>query len=77
MEAYGFSANRKSKKLGFHYYKDAGHFDDPSLDYWLPKLQAAGTSWLVIYAPESGEIPEKDCISALSSSVPSSIASMA
>lgn len=58
MEAYGFSANRKSKKLGFHYYKDAGHFDDPSLDYWLPKLQAAGTSWLVIYAPESGEIPE-------------------
>ena len=58
MEAYGFSANRKSKKLGFHYYKDAGHFDDPSLDYWLPKLQAAGTSWLVVYAPESGEIPE-------------------
>ena len=58
MEAYGFSANRKSKKLGFHYYKDAGHFDDPSLDYWLPKLQAAGTSWLVIYAPENGEIPE-------------------
>ena len=58
MEAYGFSANRKSKKLGFHYYKDSGHFDDPSLDYWLPKLQAAGTSWLVIYAPENGEIPE-------------------
>ena len=58
MEAYGFSANRKSKKLGFHYYKDAGHFDDPSLDYWLPKLQAAGTSWLVVYAPENGEIPE-------------------
>ncbi len=58
MEAYGFSANRKSKKLGFHYYKDSGHFDDPSLDYWLPKLQAAGTSWLVIYAPETGEIPE-------------------
>ncbi|MBQ4514778.1 MAG: hypothetical protein II969_17425 [Anaerolineaceae bacterium] len=58
MEAYGFSANRKSKKLGFHYYKDAGHFDDPSLDYWLPKLQAAGTSWLVIYAPDNGEIPE-------------------
>lgn len=58
MEAYGFSAHRKSKKLGFHYYKDAGHFDDPSLDYWLPKLQAAGTSWLVIYAPENGEIPE-------------------
>ena len=58
MEAYGFSANRKSKKLGFHYYKDAGHFDDPSLDYWLPKLQAAGTSWLVIYAPDNSEIPE-------------------
>ncbi len=58
MEAYGFSANRKSKKLGFHYYKDSGHFDDASLDYWLPKLQAAGTSWLVIYAPETGEIPE-------------------
>ena len=58
MEAYGFSANRKSKKLGFHYYKDAGHFDDPSLDYWLPKLQAAGTSWLVVYAPDRGEIPE-------------------
>lgn len=58
MEAYGFSANRKSKKLGFHYYKDAGHFDDPSLDYWLPKLQAAGTSWLVVYAPDLGEIPE-------------------
>ena len=58
MEAYGFSANRKSKKLGFHYYKDAGHFDDPSLDYWLPKLQAAGTSWLVVYAPENSEIPE-------------------
>ena len=58
MEAYGFSANRKSKKLGFHYYKDAGHFDDPSLDYWLPKLQAAGTSWLIVYAPENGEIPE-------------------
>ncbi|MBR6088356.1 MAG: hypothetical protein IKP86_00385 [Anaerolineaceae bacterium] len=58
MESYGFSVNRKSKKLGFHYYKDAGHFDDPSLDYWLPKLQAAGTSWLVVYAPENGEIPE-------------------
>ena len=58
MEAYGFSANRKSKKLGFHYYKDAGHFDDPSLDYWLPKLQAAGTSWLVVYAPDKSEIPE-------------------
>ena len=58
MEAYGFSANRRSKKLGFHYYKDAGHFDDPSLDYWLPKLQAAGASWLVVYAPENGEIPE-------------------
>ena len=58
MEAYGFSANKKSKKLGFHYYKDAGHFDDPSLDYWLPKLQAAGTSWLIIYAPDLAEIPE-------------------
>ena len=58
MESYGFSTNRKSKKLGFHYYKDAGHFDDPSLDYWLPKLQAAGTSWLIVYAPEKGEIPE-------------------
>ena len=58
MEAYGFSTNRKSKKLGFHYYKDAGHFDDPSLDYWLPKLQAAGTSWLIVYAPENSEIPE-------------------
>ena len=58
MEEYGFTVGKKSKKLGFHYYKDAGHFDDPSLDYWLPKLQAAGTSWLVIYVPEDGEIPE-------------------
>ena len=56
MEAYGFPANRKAKKLGFHYYKDAGHFDDPSLDYWLPKLQAAGTSWLIVYAPENGTV---------------------
>ena len=58
MEGYGFTVGKKAKKLGFHYYKDAGHFDDPSLDYWLPKLQAAGTSWLVIYVPEDGEIPE-------------------
>lgn len=45
--------------LGFHYYRDTGHFDEPSLDYWLPKLQAAGTRWLVIYAPETVEIPEE------------------
>lgn len=58
MEEYGFSIQKKSRQLGFHYYNDGAHFDDPSLDYWLPKLQAAGTRWLIVSLPEDQEIPE-------------------
>lgn len=53
-----FSINTKSRQLGFHYYKDAAHFDEPSIDYWVPKLRASGTRWLVIYISAEEEIPE-------------------
>ena len=58
MEGKLFSAANKSKQLGFHYYDDTDHYDEASLDYWLPKLQAAGTRWLVLSVLENIEIPE-------------------
>ena len=48
----------QTKQLGFHYYNDMDHYDEASLDYWLPKLQAAGTRWLVLSIIEKAEIPE-------------------
>lgn len=45
-------------RLGFHYYDDIDHFDEVSLDYWLPKLKAAKARWLVINIPEKYEVPE-------------------
>lgn len=58
MEGKIFSIANKSKQLGFHYYDDTDHYDEASLDYWLPKLQAAGTRWLVLSVFENIEIPE-------------------
>ncbi|HPG20510.1 MAG TPA: hypothetical protein PLG58_07960 [Flexilinea sp.] len=51
------NSNRFSH-LGFHYYNDIDHYDEASLDFWLPKLKAAGTRWIVLFIPERAEIPE-------------------
>lgn len=48
----------KINRLGFQYYNDVDHFDEASLSFWLPKLTAAGTRWIVLPIPESAEIPE-------------------
>jgi hypothetical protein len=48
----------QTKQLGFHYYSDTDHYDEASLDYWLPKLLAVGTRWLVLSIIERAEIPE-------------------
>ncbi len=48
----------KMNRLGFHYYDDTDHYDSASLEFWLPKLLAAGTRWIVLYVPERAEIPE-------------------
>ncbi len=58
MASKGTSSTNRPKQLGFHYYEDTDHYDEASLDYWLPKLQAAGTRWLVLSVTENVEIPE-------------------
>ena len=58
MESNFFSKVNKFNRLGFHYYNDIDHYDEASLDFWLPKLQAAGTRWIVLNVPERAEIPE-------------------
>ena len=58
MQSNFISTTTKLNRLGFHYYNDVDHFDEASLDFWLPKLQAAGTRWIVLAIPERAEIPE-------------------
>lgn len=48
----------KINRLGFQYYDDLDHYDEASLAFWIPKLTAAGTRWLVLPIRESAEIPE-------------------
>lgn len=48
----------KINRLGFQYYDDLDHYDEASLAFWIPKLTAAGTRWLVLPIRENAEIPE-------------------
>lgn len=48
----------KINRLGFQYYNDLDHYDEASLAFWIPKLTAAGTRWLVLPIREGAEIPE-------------------
>lgn len=59
MDRENLLSEKTYKKLGFHYYGDAGHFDEASMDFWFPKLQAAGTRWLVICLSQNVSVPQE------------------
>ncbi len=63
MEALNIS-NKSIKQLGFHYYADTAHYDEASLEFWLPKLKAIGARWLVLTVPVDYELPQ-DFVKAL------------
>ncbi|MDP6584344.1 MAG: hypothetical protein QF535_06785, partial [Anaerolineales bacterium] len=44
--------------IGFHYYPDELHYRSTDLDYWLPKLQNLGASWLTLVSSTNRSIPE-------------------
>jgi len=44
--------------LGFHYFPDSEHYRRQDLNTWLPRLQAAGASWVMLHSAAERAIPE-------------------
>lgn len=46
------------KRLGFHYFQDANHYQMKDLSLWLPELTALNASWVVLKSLATQAIPE-------------------
>lgn len=50
--------NKKSSRVGFHYFQDTYHYTNQDLQTWLPILKGLNTGWLVLKADADRAIPE-------------------
>jgi hypothetical protein len=58
-EMSDFPTPTNDSRLGMHYFPDTDHYRESDLNFWLPKLEELGISWLTLIAPVNRAIPEK------------------